>query len=114
MKSRLPAGFGKGGSVNNMLKQAQKMQAQMSQIQEDLNNEEFLGSSGGGAVNITILGNKTVKSVKISPDIVDPNEIEMLEDLITAAFNQAVETVEAESNKRINSVTGNLSIPGLF
>ncbi|MBP0979170.1 MAG: YbaB/EbfC family nucleoid-associated protein [Oscillospiraceae bacterium] len=114
MKSRLPNGMGGGGSVNNMLKQAQKMQAQMSQIQEDLNNQEFVGSAGGGAVNITILGSKIVKSVKISPEIVEKDEIEMLEDLITAAFNQAVENAENESNKRLSSVTGNLSIPGLF
>lgn len=115
MKSRLPGGFGgSGGSVNNMLKQAQKMQAQMSQIQEDLNNEEFSASSGGGAVNITILGNKTVKSIKISPEIVNPDEIEMLEDLIMAAFNQAIENAESESNKRLSAVTGNISIPGLF
>ena len=114
MKSRLPNNFNKGGSVNNMLKQAQKMQSQMSKIQEELNNEEFTGSSGGGVVSITILGNKTVKSVKISPEIVNNNDIDMLQDLIIAAFNQAMSHVEAESNKRINDVTGNISIPGLF
>ncbi len=113
MKSRLPSGFG-GGSVNNMLKQAQKMQEQMSKIQEELNNQEFSGSAGGGAVNVVMLGNKSVKSVKINPEIMDLQDIEMLQDLIIAAFNQAIEMAETESNKRISSVTGNLSIPGLF
>ena len=114
MKARLPGGFGGGGSMNNMIKQAQKMQEQMSQIQEELNNKEFCGSAGGGAVSVVVLGNKVAKSVKIDPEIVESNDIEMLQDLIVAAFNQAIETAESESNRRISSVTGNISIPGLF
>lgn len=113
MKSRLPGNFG-GGSVNNMIKQAQKMQAKMDQIQSELNNKEFTGTSGGGAVSITMLGNRIVKSVKLNPDIVNTDDIEMLEDLIVAALNQVIEIIDAESNKRISDVTGGLPISGLF
>lgn len=115
MKSRLPGGFGKGSnSINNIVKQAQKMQSQMSEIQEKLNSEEFQGTSGGGAVTVTIYGNKLIKTIKLKPEIVDPNDVEMLEDLIVAAFNQAIEIAESELNKRMESITGNVSIPGLI
>lgn len=114
MKSRIPGNFNKSGSVNNMLKQAQKMQSEMSKIQEDLNNKEFSASSGGGAVSVVILGNRTIKSINLKPEIVDPDDIEMLQDLIVAALNQAISDVDEESNKRISNVTGNLSMPGLF
>ncbi len=112
MKAKLP-NFG-NNSMSSMLKQAQKMQAQMSQIQQELSNEEFTGTAGGGAVTVTITGSKIVKSVNLAPEVVCPEEIEMLQDLIVAAFNQAIETSEAESNKRIGAVTGGLSIPGLI
>lgn len=115
MKSRLPSGFSNGNnSVNNMIKQAQKMQNEISKIQEDLASTEFKGTAGGGAVTITVYGNKTVKSVSLNPDVVDPNDVEMLEDLIIAAFNQAIQTAEEELNSKMNSVTGGISIPGLI
>lgn len=113
MKPRLPGHFG-GESVNNMMKKVQKMQAQMNKIQEELNNQEFTGTSGGGAVSITMLGNKTVKSVKLDHNIVNADDIEMLEDLIVAAFNQVTETIDTESNKRVSNVTGGLPVSTLF
>lgn len=115
MKARLPSGFNNGGgSVNNMIKQAQKMQNEITKVQEALSSKEFKGTAGGGAVTITVYGNKTVKSVSLNPDVVDSNDVEMLEDLIVAAFNQAIQIAEEELNSKMNTVTGGISIPGLI
>ena len=106
-------GFG-GMNINQLMKEAKKMQADMEKSQTELANKEFDASVGGGAVYVKVSGSKEIKEIKIQKEAVDPEDIEMLEDLITAAFNQAIETSEAESNKRISAVTGDLSIPGLF
>ena len=114
MKARLPKGVGGGpGNMQNMIKQAQKMQDQMTQLQAELDEREYTASAGGGAVSATVSGKREVVRLEIKPEVVDPEDVEMLSDLITAAVNealrQAVETSEAEMNK----ITGGLNIPGL-
>ena len=89
MKVRLP-GSGGAGNMQQMLKQAQKMQQDMAALQEDIEQREFTAVSGGGAVSVTVDGKHTVKEIKIKPEIVDPDDVEMLEDLITVAVNEAI------------------------
>ncbi len=115
MKARLPKGMGGGPqNMQSMIKQAQKMQAEMEQMQEELNAKEYDIAAGGGAVNIKINGKKEVLSIKLSEDIVDPDDIETLEDTLVAAVNEAIKKVESESAEAMNKITGNISMPGLF
>ena len=116
MKARLPQGYGSSSmNPNNMMKQVQKMQEDMQRAQEELEAKEYTASVGGGAVEITMTGKKNVTSVKISPDVVDPDDVEMLEDLIAAAVNEVVSKLEADSNETMGAITGQMpSIPGLF
>ena len=116
MKARLPQGYGSSSmNPNNMMKQVQKMQEDMQRAQEELEAKEYTASVGGGAVEITMTGKKSVTSVKISPDVVDPDDVEMLEDLIAAAVNEVVSKLEADSNETMGAITGSMpSIPGLF
>ena len=114
MKARLPKGVGGGpGNMQSMIKQAQKMQEQMTQLQTELDEREYTAAAGGGAVSCTVSGKRGVLRLDIKPEVVDPEDVEMLSDLITAAVNEAlrkaVETSEAEMNK----ITGGLNIPGL-
>lgn len=116
MKARLPQGYGSSSmNPNNMMKQVQKMQEDMQKAQEELEAKEYTASVGGGAVEITMTGKKSVTSVKISPDVVDPDDVEMLEDLIAAAVNEVVSKLEADSSETMGAITGSMpSIPGLF
>lgn len=98
----------------NMLRQAQKLQAALAQAQEKLGDETVEASSGGGAVTITITGQQKVRSVKISPDAVDPEDVELLEDLVTSAINEAIEKSQALAQSRLGALTGGLNIPGLI
>ena len=110
MKARLPAGMGGGPqNMNQMLKQAQKMQEQITQTQSELET-----SVGGGAVELKMTGAKKILSLKIKPEVVDPDDVEMLEDLVMSAFNQAVENIEKTSEEEMSKVTGGVSFPGLF
>ena len=114
MKARLPKCVGGGpGNMQSMIKQAQKMQEQMTQLQTELDEREYTAAAGGGAVSCTVSGKREVLRLDIKPEVVDPEDVEMLSDLITAAVNEAlrkaVETSEAEMNK----ITGGLNIPGL-
>ena len=97
-----------------MLKQAQKMQEDMAAKQEELEAREYDISAGGGVVNVRINGKKEILSVKLSPEIVDPDDIETLEDLIVAAVNEAVKKVEAISADEMQKITGNIGLPGMF
>ena len=104
MKARLPQGMGGGGgNLNNMIRQAQKMQEDIQKKQAELAEREFRATAGGGAVEIVMLGNKQVSSIQLKPEIVDPEDIEMLQDLIMAAVNEALrkgeETREATMGK---------------
>ena len=97
-----------------MIKQAQKMQEDMAAKQEELEAREYDISAGGGVVNLKINGKKEIQSVKLSPEIVDPDDIETLEDLIVAAVNEAIKKVEAISAEEMQKITGNIGLPGMF
>ena len=105
-----------GGPQNmqSMIKQAQKMQADMEALQEELNAREYDIAAGGGAVNVKINGKKEVLSIKLSEDIVDPDDIETLEDTLVAAVNEAIKKVEETNGEEMNKITGSISVPGLF
>ncbi len=113
MKVRIPNSGGPG-NMNQMLKQAQKMQADMAALQEDLEQREYTAVSGGGMIEATIDGKHLVKSIRISPDAVDPDDVEMLEDLITVAINEAVSNAIKASEEEMGAITGGLNMPGLF
>lgn len=113
MKVRIPQGGG-ASNMQSMLKQAQKMQEDMAQKQEELEAREYDISAGGGVVNVKISGKKEILAVKLSPEIVDPDDIETLEDLIVAAINEAIKKVEAVSAEEMQQITGALNLPGMF
>lgn len=115
MKVRLPQGMGGApGNMQSMLKQAQKMQEDMAAKQEELEAAEYEISAGGGVVGVKINGKKEILSVKISPEVVDPDDVETLEDLIVAAVNEAIKKVEGISSSEMQKITGNMGLPGLF
>ena len=115
MKVRLPQGVGGGPSnMQSMIKHAQKMQEDMAAMQAELESREYEVAAGGGVVNVKINGKKEILSVKIDPVVVDPDDIETLEDLITAAVNEAVKKVDADSAGEMQKITGGMNIPGLF
>ena len=113
MKVRLPNSGGPG-NMNQMLKQAQKMQEDMANLQADLEQREFTATSGGGMVEVTVDGKHLIKSIKINPDAVDPDDSEMLEDLITVAVNEAISNAIKTSEEEMGAITGGLNMPGLF
>ncbi len=115
MKVRLPQGMGGGPSnMQSMLKQAQKMQEDMAAMQAELEERVYDVAAGGGVVGVKINGKKEILSVKIEPEVVDPDDIETLEDLIVAAVNEAIKKVEAVSAEEMQKITGSMSIPGMF
>ncbi|MDR2931888.1 MAG: YbaB/EbfC family nucleoid-associated protein, partial [Oscillospiraceae bacterium] len=100
MKARLPEGYGGGPqNMNAMIRQAQKMQEQMAEKQEELNAREFRATVGGGAVEVVMMGNKQLSSIAIKPEVVDPDDIDMLQDLVVAAVNEAYRTVDDASTQ---------------
>lgn len=113
MKVRIP-NQGGGGNMNAMLKQAQKMQEDMAALQEDLENREYTATSGGGLVSVTVDGKHLIKSIKINPDAIDPDDSEMLEDLITVAVNEAIGNAAKTAETEMSAITGGLNMPGLF
>ncbi|NSL52324.1 YbaB/EbfC family nucleoid-associated protein [Calidifontibacillus erzurumensis] len=102
------------GNMNNMMKQVQKMQKKIQQSQEELLAMVFEGTAGGGMVTVTVTGGKVVKEVKIKEEVVDPDDIEMLQDLIVAATNDALKKVDEKANETMGQFTKGLNIPGLF
>ena len=96
------------GNMGNLMKQAQKMQKQMEEAAKELEEKEFTATAGGGAVTVTVSGKKVVRSIKLSEDVVDPDDIEMLEDLIVAGVNEAFSQVDAFSAKSMGSLTGGM------
>lgn len=96
------------GNMNNLMKQAQKMQKQMEESQKELEDKEITAASGGGAVEVTVSGKKQVIKVKLNPEVVDPDDIEMLEDLIMAATNEALRQIEEYSQQSMSKITGGL------
>lgn len=117
MKARLPEGYGNSSNNNNnmqgMIRKAQKIQEDMEKKQAELAELEYTTSSGGGAVTVVIDGKKQLKSLKIKPEAVDPEDIEMLEDLIVAAVNESIRAVEDVTSKEMDAITNGLNIPGV-
>ncbi|MDY2589334.1 MAG: YbaB/EbfC family nucleoid-associated protein [Agathobacter sp.] len=103
---------GMPGNMNNLMKQAQKMQRQMEEAQKELEEMEMTATAGGGAVEVTVSGKHEVTKVKLAEEVVDPDDIEMLEDLIMAATNEALRKVEDASQQNMSKITGGLG--GLF
>ncbi|MBD5534906.1 MAG: YbaB/EbfC family nucleoid-associated protein [Lachnospiraceae bacterium] len=96
------------GNMSNLMKQAQRMQRQMEESQKELETKEFSATAGGGAVEVTVSGKKEIISVKLSEEVVDPEDIEMLQDLIVAATNEALRKAEEENAAIMNKMTGGL------
>lgn len=113
MKARLPEGRGGGGSIQSMMKQAQKMQEDMEVLRADLDQREYDIQAGGGAVKIKIDGTLNVKNIEIDPDIIDPDDPETLQDIIVAAVNEAIKTVNDTNNSEMEKVTGQMNLGGL-
>ena len=101
-------------SQQAMMKQAKKMQKQMQQMQEQIALETVTATAGGGMVTAVVTGDLTVESITIDPEAVDPEDVEMLQDMIVAAVNQGIEDAQALANERMGSITAGLNIPGLF
>ena len=103
-----PGGMGMPGNMNNLMKQAQRMQRQMEEGQKELEAKEFTAKSGGGAVEVTVSGKKEILSVKLSEEAVDPDDIETLQDMIIAATNEALKQAEEANNEMMGKMTGGL------
>jgi len=115
MRANLPKGMGGGPqNMNAMIKQAQKMQEDMEALQAELDEREYDISAGGGVVNVKINGKKEILSIDIKPEIVDPDDIETLSDILVAAVNEAIKRVEDTNSAEMSKVTGSMSVPGLF
>jgi hypothetical protein len=99
---------GMPGNMNNLMKQAQKMQKQMEEAQKELAEQEITATAGGGAVSVTVSGKHEITKVKLSEEVVDPDDIEMLEDLIMAAANEAFRQIDEASQKSMSQITGGL------
>lgn len=99
---------GMPGNMNNLMKQAQKMQRQMEETSKQLEEAEYKGSAGGGAVEVTVSGKKEITKVSIQEEVVDPDDIEMLEDLVMAATNEALRQMEEASSESMSKITGGL------
>ena len=114
MKARLPKGMGGGPqNMQGLMRQAQKMQEDMEKAKEELAAKEYEIAAGGGAVTLTINGEKQITGLNIDPDIVDPDDIETLADILTAAFNEAIKRVESDAEETMGQITGALNIPGM-
>ena len=105
-------GMGMPGNMNNLMKQAQRMQRQMEEAQQKVETMEATATAGGGAVEVTVSGKKEVLKVKLAEEVVDPDDIEMLEDLIVAATNEALRKIDEASQQTMSKITGGLG--GMF
>ena len=115
MKARIPKGMGGGPqNMNAMLKQAQKMQEDMQNLQAELEQREYDIKAGGGVVSLRINGKKEILSLEVAPEIVDPDDIETMTDIIIAAVNEGIKRVEDTNNEEMSKITGGMGIPGLF
>lgn len=107
-----PGGF--SGNQANMMKQAQKMQQELLKMQQELETTDFKFTAGGGAVKATVTGTRQFKSIEINPEVVDPDDVEMLQDLVLAAVNGALKMSDDKTNESMSRIQGGMSIPGLF
>lgn len=109
MKARIP----NQPNRNDMMMRIQKMQEEMQRVQEEVENSEFTASAGGGAVEVTVTGKHEITSIKMKPEVVDPEDIDMLEDLLMASLNEAIRKANDTMEQTMNGVTGGLNIPGM-
>ena len=114
MKSRVPKNMGGAQNMNSMIRQAQKMQDEITELQNDIEARDFSATSGGGQVEVVVTGAKNIKSLTIKPEVVDPEDIEMLQDLVISSINEAMANVEKTTEEEMNKITGGVSLPGLF
>ena len=115
MRANLPKGVGGGAqNMQAMIRQAQKMQEDMAAKQEELDAREYDISAGGGVVNVKINGKREILSIDLQPEIVDPDDIETLSDILVAAVNEAIKRVDETNNAELNKITGPMNLPGLF
>lgn len=112
MKARIPGANHQSQAA--MMKQVQKMQEDMANLQADLEEREFTATAGGGIVEVTFNGKHELKKITIDPEAIDPEDIEMLEDFITIAVNEAIRNIDETSSREMGAITGGLNIPGLF
>lgn len=102
-----------GGSMNKMIKQAKQVQEQIIKMQEELKEREIETTAGGGAITVRVNGKQEIIAIKISPEVVDPDDIEMLEDLVTAAVNEGIRQSQEMVSTEMAKITGGFNIPGL-
>ena len=116
MKARLPQGYGGGGGGNmqQIARQAQKMQEAMETATAELEAKEYSAAAGGGAVKVVVTGKLEVKSIEIEPEVIDPDDAEMLSDLVMAATNEALRAANQDKEETMGALSGGLNIPGLF
>ncbi|MBE6777931.1 MAG: YbaB/EbfC family nucleoid-associated protein [Ruminococcaceae bacterium] len=115
MKANLPKGMGGGpGNMQSMLRQAQKMQEDMAAKQQELEEREYTAKAGGGAVTATVNGAHQVTALAIQPEVIDPEDAEMLADLVMAAVNEAHRQAAANAEEEMGKITGGMALPGMF
>ena len=103
-----------GGNMQQLARQAQKLQQQMTKVQEELEQREYEASAGGGMVTVKVTGKKELVSLEIKPEAVDPDDVEMLQDMVMAAVNEALRTANDTMEREMGRLTGGLNMPGLF
>ena len=114
MKANIPKGMGGGPqNMQAMIRQAQKMQEDMAAKQEELNEREYDVSAGGGVVGVKINGKREILAITIDPEIVDPDDVETLSDILVAAVNEAIKKVDAVSSEEMGKITGSMNLPGM-
>lgn len=114
MKANIPRGMGGGGNMQSMLRQAQKMQEDMARTQQELEERTYTATAGGGAVEATVDGKHTLTALTIQPEVVDPDDAEMLADLVMAAVNEAVRKAAKDAEDEMGKVTGGMNLPGML
>jgi len=115
MRANIPKGMGGGPqNMQSMIRQAQKMQEDMAAKQAELDAREYDVSAGGGVVNVKINGKREILAIELAPEIVDPDDIETLSDILVAAVNEAIKRVDDTNNEELNKITGPMNLPGLF
>ena len=113
-KGGFRGGFPGGGNQMAMMKQAQKMQQDFMKMQQELESTRFEFTAGGGAVKATIVGTRQIESIVIDPEVVDPDDVEMLQDMVMAAVNEAMRAADADAAQNMSRLTGGLNLGGLF
>ena len=115
MRANLPKGMGGGAqNMQSMIRQAQKMQEQMAEKQAELDEREYDVQAGGGVVAVKIKGTKEILDITIQPEIIDPDDVETLQDILVAAVNEAIKKVESTNEQEMSKIAGGMNVPGMF